>query len=91
MADSLDNIRLNRDTWTDLYTTSGISVGTQLVIQNVGQTRVLLHTGASEPDETSGFNVLPISSDPYVNQSSSTGEWARSVDADGSVNVGEAE
>lgn len=90
MADTLNNIPLNRDTWVNLYQAAGLSVGVQLQIQNVGQTRVLLHTGASAPDGTSGFNVLPVNSDPYVNQDSSAGEWARSVDADGSVNVGEA-
>ena len=91
MADSLANITLNRDNWTNLYSASGISVGTQLIVQNVGQTRILLHTGASAPADTDGFNVLPVSSDPYINQSSSSGEWARPGDADGTINVGEAE
>ena len=89
MADTLPNIKLNKDTWTDLYQESGISVGTQLQVQNTGQTRVLLHTGANAPTEVDGFNVLPVSSEVYTNQEMSAGEWARSVGADGSVNVGE--
>ena len=89
MADTLPNITLNRNTWTNLYTESGITVGTRLQIQNVGQARVLLHTGATAPSGTDGFNVLPVNSDPYANQDMSAGEWARSVDAPGSVNVGE--
>lgn len=89
MADTLPNISLNPHTWTDLYEESGLDAGTRLQIQNVGQTRVLLHTGASAPDDADGFNVLPVNSDPYVNQESSTGEWALSVGANGSVNVGE--
>lgn len=91
MADTLPNITLDRDTWTNLYTASGLSVGTHLVIQNVGQTRILLHTGATAPSDTDGFNVLPVNADPFINQVSSSGEWAQSVDADGTVNVGEAE
>lgn len=90
MADSLPNITVDSESWIDLYDASGITVGNQLVVQNVGQTRILLHTGASAPDDTVGFNVLPVNSIPYVNQENSTGEWAKSVDADGSVNVGEA-
>ncbi len=90
MADSLKNIPLNRNTWTNLYSESGISVGTQLVVQNVGQNRILLHTGATAPNETDGFNVLPVDSIPYINQASSSGEWARSVDASSLINVGEA-
>ncbi len=89
MADTLENIKLNRDNWTNLYTASGLSVGTRLIVQNVGQTRILLHTGASAPTQQDGFNVMPVDAYPYINQESSTGEWARSVDSDGSINVGE--
>ena len=90
MADTIPNVRVPANSWVNLYTASGLSVGTQLQIQNVGQTRILLHTGATEPNATDGFNILPENSDPYVNQTSSSGEWAMSVDADGSVNVGES-
>ena len=90
MADTLKNVRLPADTWVDLYATSGISTGTQIQTQNVSQTRVRLHTGATAPDETDGFNILSPDTVPFVNQSSSAGEWALSETSDGLVNVGEA-
>ena len=82
MADTLPNVQLPADTWVNLYDETGISAGTQVQIQNTCRTRVLLHTGANEPDSTSGFNVIPPNSVPFVNQSGASGEWAYSESAD---------
>lgn len=90
MADTINNVRLPADTWVNLYESSGIDVGKQVQVQNVSQTRVRLHTGATAPTETSGFNIIPPNSAPYLNQETSSGEWALSEIADGFVNVGEA-
>ena len=92
MADTLTNVPVSHQQWVNLYTVTGLAVGTRLQIQNVGQTRILLHTGADTPTDADGFNVLSSDGDlpVFINQENSTGEWARSVDSDGSVNVGEA-
>ena len=91
MADTLANIKISSENWVDLYDESSISTGTQLIIQNVGQAKIMIHTGASAPGDDDGFQVLPINSDPYVNQESSSGEWAKSVGVDSYINVGEAQ
>ena len=90
MADTLANITLPSDTWVNLYAASGISVGTQIQTQNVGQTRVRLHTGATAPTSSGGFNIIPPDSEPLVNQATSAGEWAFSETSNGLVNVGQA-
>jgi len=75
MATSRTPIKLPNGVWTDLYAVTGISVGTQLVIQNLDGGNVRL----------SESNVLPISSTGYNEitpklflQSASTpiGVWA---------------
>ena len=90
MADTLPNISLPAGQWVDLYDESGIAVGTQITTQNVGQTRIQVHTGASAPTEPAGFNVLLPDGSTYTNQASSNGEWAISMVADGLINVGES-
>ena len=88
MADTLDNVRLPAGKWVDLYDATGITVGVQITAQNIGATDVLMHTGATAPSGSDGFNrIVPGST--FANKVSSTGEWALSRAANGLVNVGE--
>ena len=89
MADTLANVKLPQGEWVNLYTATGIVAGTLLQTQNIGQTRVQIHTGATEPTASDGFNVIEPGK-TFFNQSGSLGEWAISRSADGSLNVGEA-
>jgi len=42
----------------DLYALTGITVGTQLIIQNTGSLKLRISENDSEPDSAVGYNVL---------------------------------
>lgn len=91
MADTLANIIIPEKTWVNLYTESGITVGTQLVVQNVGRNEVFLLTAASAPVDGrlgTAYNVVR----PYDSFQNATGDsgafaWAETSTV---VNVREA-
>lgn len=89
MADTLDNVILSENQWTDLYAATGIAAGTKLSVQNLTSSHVRLYSAASSPTPgtTYGFNTLP----PFmvaINESGDTGAWAFSSSG-GAVNVKE--
>lgn len=91
MANTLDNITLLANTPTEIYahstvTSAGISSGTQLLIQNVGDNELKLHSGTSAPTINSGFKVLPRKAEA-VNESGDTKLWITSEKHEGLVNV----
>ena len=92
MADTIQNIKLTANTWVDLYAASLITVGVQIVVQNLTTIPAKLHTSASSPsatdaksDDTGSFSPLHSYSSS-VNESGDSGAWAYS-DSDGLVNV----
>ena len=90
MADTLPNVVVPPNQWVDLYTETGLTVGTQIQVQNLGTTVVQLNTGASTPAPTSGYNAIRPLSLTFVSQTTPTGAWARSPGGQGLLNVGEA-
>ncbi len=88
MADTLNNITLASGTWVNLYTSSGIAVGTKIIVQNIGNGDVYLNTGATTPTSLSAYNVLPETEEKQ-NSAGDTGAWAFSIRG-GNVNVGAA-
>jgi hypothetical protein len=58
MATSLPKVLLPSKEWVDIYTETGISVGTKLIIQNTGGDSARLVESASEPNLKGGFNLL---------------------------------
>ena len=90
MADTLPNIRLPQNQWVNLYTASGIPVGTRIQIQNVGNTDVQTVTSATAPTAATGYNKIRPTSLTFVSQASPSGAWARSPSGLGVVNVGRA-
>ena len=85
MADTLDNILLPAGTWVDLYDESGITVGTQINVQNVGAGHIYLYAGATSPISLSGYAVL-VEYGVMQNDSGDSGAWAYS-ESGGKVNV----
>ena len=90
MADTLPNIPIPKGTFVNLYTASGIAVGTQIIVENIGQSDVRLFTRSSAPADPSstGYNIV----EPYsekANESGDSGAFAWSI-RDGLVNVREA-
>ena len=90
MADTLANVVLPSGTWVNLYTATGLTVGTQIQVQNVGNVPVRVVSQAAEPTDASGFNLIRPRSLTFVSQTTPTGAWARADRANGLVNVGEA-
>lgn len=69
-------VNLPIDTWVNLYTATGLTVGTKLTIQNLGDRRVILVDSASQPAAGTGYNVLQ----PYeflTTAATPSGVWAK--------------
>jgi len=76
MAASLPSVPIPPNTWVDLYDATGITIGVQLVIQNVGSIEVKLTESVAEPvSDDVGVNRLPVRE--YVtNTTGNVGAWA---------------
>lgn len=78
MATSLPTVVIESNTWTDIYAATGIAGGTQLIVQNTGTNTIRLAESATEPDTTTGHNVIPP--DSYLtNAAANVGGWAYST------------
>ena len=89
MSDTLPNIELPGGQWVDLYAASGITVGTQIVVENLGSSPVDLITQATQPpSEPSGFQRLHQRTQK-TSDDGEAGAWARSPIKSGLVNVKE--
>lgn len=85
MADTLPNVELTPNTWTDIYDKATIPVGTQILIQNLGSSDIKLTTQATQPTDDDAFQICEARKFA-VNEVGSTGEWAYSR-AGGLINV----
>ncbi len=85
---TLPNITIPANQWTDLYAATGITVGTQIFVENFSDIRTIhLNIGASQPDGNSGFGELHPN-ETKVSPADAEGAWAWCV-APVLVNVGE--
>jgi hypothetical protein len=85
MADSTPNIQVDKGAWRDLYTLSGIAVGTQIIVQNVGNAEIRLFAGAAPPATANEGIPLPVYT-AAQNDIGDSGAWVYSIQ-DGRVNV----
>ena len=77
MATSLTPVTILAKTWTDLYAATGIVVGAQLIIQNIGRDEAKLSESAAKPISTVGYNNLLVND--YLNSTAiPVGAWAYS-------------
>ena len=90
MSDTLQNIKLQANTWIDLYSESGIDVGIQLVVENILLTPIYLVEQASKPRLPYGYSKLRETSRFSENDSGALGSWAMSPDTDGLIQVSKA-
>jgi hypothetical protein len=88
MAQSLLPVNLPVETWIDIYAATGITAGTQLIIQNTGSSEVKLVESATEPLNNTGYNSLSPR-DFFTNSSTNVGGWAKSKTG-GTLQVEEA-
>jgi hypothetical protein len=79
MADSLPQIVLPSGQWIDLYAETGITVGTQIIVQNVGNANARLTESATEPEyingSVKGYNRI-IPSQYLTSATTPVGAWA---------------
>ena len=86
MADTLPNLKIVEGVWTDIYAASGIAVGTQITVQNLGSNTLYLNAKATEPNVDDGFKAVP----PFreaVNDSGDSGAWILSNVVDSLINI----
>ena len=79
MPSTLQNIPLIRNQWVNLYSASGIAVGTQIVIENLTDTPVKLYAGATPPpdaDENDGYFRRLMEYAVKSNDVDDVGAWA---------------
>ena len=86
MADTLPNVPTPPGVWVDLYAATGIIVGTQISIQNLGSNVLFLHAGPDVPTNSDGFKRLP-SFREAINMDGDTGAWVLSKVVENIVNV----
>lgn len=77
MATSLTPVSIPADTWVDLYNATGITIGVQLIVQNIGNNNAKLSESLAEPIQSTGHNV--ISPGGYLTNSlTAVGAWGYS-------------
>lgn len=85
------NIRIPRNTWVDLYDATGIPVGSQITVENIGDFDIKLAVSATQPaNDHDSFNVLSRKGDGVLtNTEGDPGAWAYCT-VDGKVNITKA-
>ncbi|MCK5127634.1 MAG: hypothetical protein KAR42_15360 [candidate division Zixibacteria bacterium] len=78
MPNNIQHIPIPRNTWVDLYDLSGIAVGEQLIVENVGVCDIYLAVQAAQPDKDhDAYNILKRDDDiRLTNQAGDLGAWA---------------
>ncbi len=87
MAISLTPVKLPAGKWVDLYAATGINVGLQIVVQNIGTSDAVLTESLVAPTSMYGHNII----EPLVflsNKVGAVGAWAFSS-VDGRLQVEE--
>tara|TARA_R110002096_G_scaffold103139_1_gene227409 strand:- start:117 stop:395 length:279 start_codon:yes stop_codon:yes gene_type:complete len=89
VSDTINNIKLVAGEPADIYALSSITVGTQIIVQNIGACDVSLLTQAITPTRTD-FNdanqILPRG-EYAANDFGDSGAWAYCNNAGGLINV----
>lgn len=80
MAQTLPSVALPRNQWIDLYDATGITVGNQIVIQNIGTSDAILFEDNSEPPAVpQGKNNIKVGG-YLTNKAGNIGAWGLSRD-----------
>lgn len=88
MANNRKSIILESDQWTDIYSVSGIPVGTKIAVQNIGSSDVYLSSALVEPERDSdSFQVIQPNDFPMANSFGDQGAWALSINQGAKINV----
>lgn len=80
------NVTLPANVWVNLYTATGISVGTKIKVFNLGSTTVRLASTANTPTPADDHFTLRATNLSVENDTTDLGAWALSTGS-GGVNV----
>ncbi len=88
MADTLPNVVILENVWTDIYAATGISPGIQIKVQNLGTSVIRLNAGVATPvfPNPDAF-VIVERGVQAINDTGDGGAWALSEDIEGLVSV----
>jgi hypothetical protein len=90
MANTRNDITIPEGVWTNLYTLSGITVGTAVTLVNKGCTSFDVAISAAAPTTVKGFPVFPGAIGSIVSiPAASTGLWGFSASGDSLVLIQE--
>jgi len=90
MADNISNVEIPQNTWVDLYAATGIAVGSQIVVENIGNNDVYLAVLATQPaNDHAAYNVVkrPPSPNTMQNSEGDPGAWAYCPNSGGKLAV----
>lgn len=74
---TIPDIQLSSAIYTELYAASGITVGTEIIIQNKGPVVIVVQNSTLAPDNTSWHGFLIPYMAVWIAPSGSTGVWAK--------------
>lgn len=75
MADTLQNIVIPEQVWIDVYAASGITLGKQILVQNIGVCDIYLASQATQPTDYDAHQIIQRSQFA-INDFGDTGAWA---------------
>lgn len=90
---SYPDINATTDDWVDVYASTGITVGSKLIIQNKSNTAVVLFESVTKPDSDSidGYMLTPIGEcyEDTIVEAGSIGLWVKAYDTNSKISVQE--
>lgn len=93
MADTINDILVTDDEWIDVYTTTGITVGSSVTVNNKGGYNILIQERATKPsdDDDNGKLVGDYTTGTYnaTITETPTGIWLKATKGSCDVNVQE--
>ena len=89
MSDTIADVIVNNDAFTNLYSASGISVGTELLIQNKTPNILYIQSVSSQPSADSVDGSIVEPNEYVVVTNTPTGCWGRLIEGKGRVSVQE--
>lgn len=88
MPDSTENVTVTVGQWVDLYAITGLSVGTQISVENIGSSDIYLTVLATLPTpDYDKYDVVRAGGLPAKNTAGDSGAWAYSPNREGKLSV----
>lgn len=91
MADTIPDTTIGSNTWVDVYSSTSITVGTNINIINKGSNAMYLYEGTTQPDNdaTDGVPLTGFSGNTHSAEmeSGSNTVWAKTVKGSNKITV----